>query len=234
MQMRHRQPELMDDPSLNPNAHAHALTGLATLNALSGSASVLWQPLKNYAIQSGKQKIKVLDLATGSADVALRLWRFSRYDGLNFVIDGCDVSETAIQYARDRAARLLAPSSFFKLDILNEELPEGYDVVMCSQFLHHLSDAEVIRVLSKMAGAANGLVLVSDLVRSRANLYMVAIASHLFSRSAVVHFDGPTSVRAAFTMDEMSQLAAKAGLTGASVQERFPCRLLMTWRKSGD
>lgn len=232
MLTRHREPELMDDPSLNRQAHAQALEGLATLNALSGSASVLWQPLKNYATQTGLRQLKILDLATGSADVALRLWRFARYDGLDMTVDGCDISDTAIDYARDRAARLRATSSFFKLDILNEDLPDGYDVIMCSQFLHHLSDAEVVRVLTKMGRSTNGMVLVSDLVRSRPNLCMVTIASRMFSRSPVVHFDGPASVRAAFTPEEMSDLASRAGLTGASVQERFPCRLLMTWRKS--
>jgi len=43
----------------------------------------------------------------------------------------------------------------------------GYDVVCCSLFLHHLNDAQAITVLGKMREAAGTLALVNDLARNR-------------------------------------------------------------------
>jgi hypothetical protein len=72
---------------------------------------------------------------------------------------------------------------------------------------------------------------VNDLSRSRWNLGLVWCATRLVTRSRVVHVDGPLSVRGAFTPAEAAKLAERAGLTGARVAERFPCRWLLTWRK---
>ena len=72
------------------------------------------------------------------------------------------------------------------------------------------------------------LVLVNDLERSAPNFAMVYAASRLVSRSPVVHVDALLSVRAAFTPGEVRALAERAGLTGATVVRRWPCRLLLT------
>ena len=82
-----------------------------------------------------------------------------------------------------------------------------------------------------MADAAERLVLVNDLNRSRFNLGLVTTASRLLTRSRIVHHDGPASVRAAFTMAEALQLAVQAGLANAEVAPQFPCRWLLKWRK---
>jgi hypothetical protein len=83
-----------------------------------------------------------------------------------------------------------------------------------------------------MGRAAGKLVLVNDLSRGTLNYVLVHIACRILSRSPVVRFDGPASVRAAFTPDEARRLADAAGLAGATVTPKFPCRFLLVWRKS--
>ena len=52
-----------------------------------------------------------------------------------------------------------------------------------------------------MADAAGRIVLVNDLVRSLPGFLLLAYpAPRLLTTSAVVHYDGPQSVRAAFTL----------------------------------
>jgi len=104
-------------------------------------------------------------------------------------------------------------------------------VVTCSLFLHHLSEDDAVALLRRMADAAGALVLVNDLARSRFNYLAVWATCHALSRSRVVRYDGPASVRSAFTPREALGLAEKAGLAGATVRRRFPCRFLLTWRK---
>jgi hypothetical protein len=62
-----------------------------------------------------------------------------------------------------------------------------------------------------MRHAAGKMVVINDLVRSALGLGMVYLATRLLSRSPVVRTDGPRSVRAAYTLKEIADLATQAG-----------------------
>jgi len=154
--------------------------------------------------------------------------------GLSLTVAGCDRSPVAIEQARARARRAAAPIEFFVADALTDPLPSGYDILTCSLFLHHLSDDDAVTLLQRMAHAAQHLVLVNDLVRGVPGLALAVVGTRFLSRSPVVHADGPQSVRAAYTIEEVCALASRAGLAGASVERRWPCRFLLSWRKVSD
>lgn len=229
--MRDRQDELMDDPQLSGERHDAALRGLSRINRISGSAQVVWRPIVQLAKQQGLQKLRVLDVATGSGDIPLALWNKARHSNLDLEIRGVDISPRAVENSQRRADSAGASVSFAVHDALGDELPADYDVVTASLFTHHLENEDVVNLLGKMKRAAGIMVLVNDLVRSRLNLLMVQIASRLVTRSEVVHVDGPLSVRAAFTIDEFRTLADQAGLDEAKISKRWPCRFLLEWRK---
>jgi SAM-dependent methyltransferase len=224
--VRERIPELMDDPTLDPVAHRDALAGLARINRLTDSAGVLWPSIRNLSREIGRT-IRVLDVATGSGDVPAKLLAKARRAGVPLEVEGCDISPTAIATATANSPA----SRFFTHDVLRGPLPREYDVITCSLFLHHLSQDDVVSLLGRMKRAARRLVLVNDLSRSRFNFLAVWGACHLLTRSRVVRFDGPASVRSAFTPAEALSLAEEAGLSGASVRSHFPCRFLLSWRR---
>jgi SAM-dependent methyltransferase len=223
---RNRIAELMDDPALDPDEHRRALAGLARLNRLSNSAGALWPGLVAVARELGRT-VRVLDVATGSGDVPRALLARARRRGLGLEMAACDLSPIAIA----EAVRVGSDVRFFTHDVLQNPLPTGFDVVTCSLFLHHLGEDEALTLLARMRSAAEHLVLVNDLARSRFNFCAVWLASHLLTRSRVVRFDGPASVRSAFTPTEALALAERAGLAGATVRGRFPCRFLLSWRR---
>ena len=127
------------------------------------------------------------------------------------------------------AKQSAGPVEFFTHDVLTDPLPSGFDAFTCSLFLHHLDEPDVLALLTKLRAANPRLILVNDLERSRFNLAAVWVASRLFSRSRVVHVDGPLSIQGAFTVNEMQAMAEAAGLTGATVRASFPCRMLLEW-----
>ena len=230
LSQRRREPEIMDQPGLDRRQHLRALDGLARINWLSASAGILWPPLRTLARQVSRT-LRVLDLATGGGDVPLRLWRRAQRAGIALHLEGCDISPVAIEYAEIKARQRGAAVRFFVHDALNGPLLDGYDVLMCSLFLHHLDNEPARTLLERMGRQARCLVLVNDLVRGWPGYLLATVGSRVLSRSPVVHTDGPLSVQAAFTRTELRTLAEQAGLHGATVSWRWPWRMLLTWRR---
>jgi len=226
LRTRERIPELMDDPNLNAVEHRRALAALARINRVSGAVGVLWPAIRNLAHELGRT-VRVLDVATGSGDVPAGLLRRATSAGISLEIAGCDISEVAIA-----AATANCPTArFFVHDALRDALPGGFDIVTCSLFMHHLSSDDVVTLMASMKLAAGRLVLVNDLLRSRFNYLCVWAACRLLTTSRVVWFDGPASVRSAFTPSEALSHAERAGLMGATVRTKFPGRFLLSWER---
>jgi 2-polyprenyl-3-methyl-5-hydroxy-6-metoxy-1,4-benzoquinol methylase len=231
LRTRRREPEIIDQPDLDAVRHVIALRGLERINRWSGSARILWPTVRDLARLSGGAPLRLLDIATGGGDVPLRLWHKARRAGIPLQVDGCDRSPTAVAHARQVAGAQGADVSFFEWNALNGPLPEGNDILTCSLFLHHLEEEQAISLLARMAAAARRLVVINDLRRSRSGLLLAYVGTRVLSRSPVVHVDGPTSVVAAFTPEEMRQLAERAGLHGGRIVRRWPFRFLFTWAK---
>lgn len=231
---RCRQPELMDQPELDSSLHWGALRGLRRINGLSLTAAALFVPLRSLAREIGPQHVlRVLDVACGGGDVAIELSRRASRAGLAVEVAGCDISPQAIEFARQQSqASSDREVQFFLRDALSEGLPAGYDIIMCSLFLHHLEDASAVQLLREMATAARRMVLVSDLRRTAAGYGLAWLGARLLTRSPVVRVDGPLSVAAAFTMEEASQLADRAGIPDAQITRCWPQRFLLTWRRT--
>lgn len=217
----------MDDPDLDPAAHHDALRGLARINLLSLSANVLWPPLQRLARRVAPRPLRVLDIATGAGDVPIRLWKKARRAGLGIEIEASDCSAIALDHARDRAARDGAEIGFRVLDALEDPVPDGFDAIISSLFLHQLSDAEAIAFLTRTARAAP-VVLINDLRRHIAGWCLAVLATRVITRSRVVHYDGKCSVEAAFTMPEVLELTRQAGLSHVRLRARWPWRFLLT------
>jgi SAM-dependent methyltransferase len=227
---RVRESEDIDDPGLETDRLYGALGGISTINLVSASSWIVWRPIARLARQLGRDRLRVLDIATGAGDIPRALVRRSQRKGLRLEIHGVDISERALDYARQHSPAG-AGLQFSRLDALAEPLPPGYDVIVSSLFLHHLDDEPAVTLLRKMAAATNYLVLVNDLRRGWGGLVLACLAGRLLTRSPVVRVDAVRSVRAAFTLAEARHTAAEAGLEGAVVSRRWPCRFLLHWQK---
>jgi len=228
---RRCEPEVMDQPSLDPRDHVQALRGLARINRLSASDRILWSRIAGVARDCSDRPLRVLDVASGGGDVAIRLWRRAQRANLRMEIFGADASMTAVEHAQTNAQSAGAAVEFFQLDVVRSELPEGFDVITSSLFLHHLHEEHAVALLRKMGQAARRMMLINDLLRCRTGHLLAWFGGRLLSRSPVVHADAPASVAAAFTMDEARLLAEKAGLPSATFEWRWPWRFLLAWSK---
>jgi len=234
MDLKHRcrLPELMDDPGLNADLHHAALRGLRRINLVSRGTDMLWSKLRHVARKPRTRPLRVLDVACGGGDFVVGITKRAAKSRVPLEIDGCDISPRAVEYASKLAAREgIGHRSFFVADAIRDQLPDDYDVVMCSLFLHHLDEEDATQLLKQMASACRHRVLVSDLRRTRIGYTLAVVGCRLLTRSPVVHTDGPLSVRAAWSDAEVRSLAAAAGMQEAQLTHHWPQRFLLTWSK---
>lgn len=220
----------MDDPGLDPALHAEALDALARINRVSLTERRLADEVLRVAARRAGP-VRVLDVGCGDAAVLVEAARRVGRRGVTVEPHGCDTSPVALDRARERAERARISLRLSRLDVTTDPLPGGFDVATCSLFLHHLDETDAVRLLSAMAEAAR-IVLVQDLRRTRAGLVLAWLGVRLLSRSPVARVDGPRSVRAAFSLDEASGLAGRAGLASASVRPAWPQRFTIRWESA--
>lgn len=224
---RRLDPERMDSPDLPEAQHLQALRGISRINILSRTVPTLWPVLRSIALT---KPIRILDVACGGGDVALGLQTHARREHLPVEVHACDISPVAIDFAKNLASKRRADTHFFQHNVIADGMPQGYDVIVSTLFLHHLHDEDAKAFLESASSAAP-VLLVSDLIRSRPGLALAYLACYTLTPSPVVHIDGPQSVRAAFTLDEVSSIAQHAGMRSFQLRRRWPCRFLLEWRK---
>jgi 2-polyprenyl-3-methyl-5-hydroxy-6-metoxy-1,4-benzoquinol methylase len=233
LSVRQRAPEMMDDPGLDAQAHSSALRGLDRINRISRPDRALWPDIAAIERDGGARDrpLRLLDVACGGGSLPLALQSRARRHGHRIDIEGCDKSPRAVEFAARRARETGRDARFFTCDVLAGPLPDRYDIVTCTLFLHHLGDDDAVTLLGRMAQAATRLLLVDDLVRGRAGYLLAWLGCRVLSRSNVVHADGPASVRSAFSVREARDLARRSGLLGAVITRHWPERFLLSWRR---
>ena len=220
----------MDEPGLDPMEHRRALRALALVNRLSLTAGRIWNEVRRQAAGAGSRRLRLLDVACGGGDTVRQLKRRASRMGIPLDAHGCDVSPRALTFAREQASREGVEVTFFELDALGSPIPSGYDLVCSTLFLHHLTEGQVVSLLTGMAGAGRTL-LVQDLLRTRAGYWLAWSTLRLLSRSRVAQVDGPRSVLASFRVPEMAALARSAGLSGARIVPCWPQRFALFWSR---
>lgn len=221
-------PERMDDPSLDAAAHRQALVGLRRINSVSRTTAQLYAPIAAFARRRGLSTLRLLDVACGGGDVPLALASMARERGLHVQLTLADRSDVALAHATEAGRRDDIDVRAHVCDAVSA-LPAGtYDVVTNSLFLHHLVEPSAIAAMTNMWVATSGLLLVSDLRRSNVGWVAAQFACRTLSRSPVVHYDGPVSVGAAWTVPELRCLARRAGIDQFEVGPTWPWRMLLT------
>jgi len=234
--VRAREPELMDAPGLERNRHLQALDALGRVNRVSLTASRVWREVERLW-RSGSRPVRVLDVACGGGDVLIEIARRATRRRVPVQLVGYDVSAVAVERARARAGPHHRGDSgavatrFEQLDVLAAPLPSGSHLVHCSLFLHHLSAGEATRLLQAMAAACEHILLVQDLRRTSLGYALAWLGLHTLTRSSVARTDGLTSVRSAFQIEEVRDLARHAGLEGAVVSPCWPQRFTLRWAR---
>ena len=217
--------ELLDAGEGTDDDVAENLSDLRRINRLLGGTSVVLKALAGSFSAKGGERLSLLDVGTGSADIPSAVASWCRSRGVEAAISALDISERNIRVARTRLG-VSHDLSLVRADAVHLPFSDrSIDFVTASLFLHHFRDDDVVKLLAEFARVARRAVIVNDLVRNLVPYYFIKLSGPLIARSWLTRNDGPVSVLRGFTRDELVSLARSAGLRDCSVERRFPYRL---------
>jgi Methyltransferase domain len=209
------QPELLDHAS--PEDARRNLAEIVRLNESFGGHGVI-RKLLAKAIGPG-ERFFLLDVGAASGDSARLI---ARHYPL----------ATVISLDHNWMNLSAAPHPKMIGDAFDLPFPaQSVDYVFSSLFLHHFSDADVVRLLRNFYDKARRGVLICDLERHFVSYCFLPLTKPLFGWQRLTLHDGPVSVRAAFRAKELQELAKSAGILNAEVTVHRPAFRLSLFAK---
>lgn len=218
---RARDPELLDGGGLGGDELRQNLAEMAMLNRLPGGVASSVAAVVRL-LHPGSV---VLDIGTGFADFAHRLRRRAPAP-----IVLADIEPEVLAVARSNVAGM-DDVTLLEADV--RALPLNDDAVgvaHSSLLLHHLDPPDAVTALMEMRRVARHGVVVNDLRRSRLAFAMTAVPILALARARATRHDGLLSARRAYTVAELDDLAADAGLRPVARTAAWWPRVTTTYR----
>jgi len=222
---RATQLELMDDLTLASDALRQNLDELETINTwLGGYRPVLTALRRLQPYFPPDQPLRLADLGSGGGDTLRHIARWARHRALPVALTGIDANEFMLTYAACKASAY-PEISFQQQDIFSEGFQQQeFDVLTCSLFCHHFTDAELVPLLRQWHQQARVAVVVNDLHRHPLAYHSIRWLTRLLGGSYLVQHDAPLSVARAFTRQDWRRLLTAAGIQRYSLRWRWAFR----------
>ena len=202
------EPELMDRPQPVSAELERDLKNLRQLNRWFGSHRLILRFLRRW-IKPG-DRVRVVDLATGSGDIPRVIVDYARKIGAKVQVDALDRQSATLEIAR-RLSAGYPEISYVEANLLEWQPSDRYDIVLCSLVLHHFSDEDAVRVLRRCRELSQRFVLVSDLRRGWLATAGVYLLTALVFHEPMTKYDARLSAARAFSFAELADLSRKAG-----------------------
>jgi 2-polyprenyl-3-methyl-5-hydroxy-6-metoxy-1,4-benzoquinol methylase len=215
--------EWMDEPS-SYEEFRECLRELVQVNRMLLAYRPTLKWLGRLAVP-GRETLHIVDVGCGAGDMLERIEQWARSSRIAVKLTGIDINPHATRAARE-LARAGSRIEWHTGEAYDYRPQEGIDVIVSSQFTHHLSDAEVVRFIRWMEQTAKRGWLISDLHRTR-HTYLGLRALAAVMRWRFVRHDGPISIQRSFSRLDWIRLIEQAGLAegAAKIENAWPGRL---------
>lgn len=215
------EPEMMDRPQPVSAELERDLTNLVSLNRWFGSRRQLLHFLRRW--WRADETCRVLDLCTGAGDLPRVMVDFARHRGIAIRVVAVDANPATLAIAR-RLSEGYPEINFVEGNALTFGAAGEYDLVHSSLALHHFSDSDATRLLSRCRKLSKRWVLISDLERSFPTTLGVWLLTALIYRDPMTGHDGRVSAKRAFSFGELHGLAEAAGWEDFGHARFLACR----------
>jgi hypothetical protein len=214
----------MDDFSISDDRIDNALNELKLVNKFLGGVSTSKSGFKIIFNNDNYEKIKVLDIGSGSSDIfqelikkfpKLKIFSLDRNKRICEVIKNGNTTQPIYGDA-------IAPP-------VKEE---SVSVVHASLFLHHFNEDEIKEIIKSSLSIAQNGIIINDLRRSVWALIGIKTLIYLFSNSTLVKNDAPLSVKKGFIKSELINLLEELRITNYKIKRTWAFRWLIVIQKN--
>ena len=215
--------EILDDPAVGPETLTRSMRDVVTSNRFFGGAGAVVAEMRTFLPRLGST-VTLLDVGTGLGDIPQAARGLAEEHGVTLTTFGVDAAEGLARASRSGTGESVCADAL--------SLPfrdDAFDVVTCSQVLHHFAGAAALRLVREMNRVARRRVLISDLRRSWLAAAGLWTASFPLRFHPVSRHDGVLSVLRGFTRPELSDMVQQAVGLRPVVTHRRTFRLTTSW-----
>jgi SAM-dependent methyltransferase len=218
--------EMMDLPGHPDELLVEDLRNLRILNRYLGGSRNAIRGLRKELQANGIGRFSLLDVGTGSGDIAASMLIWAKEKGVGARIVGLEANPVTVK----TAAILTKPFSEMTVVRGDAAAPPfaraSFDFVFASQLLHHFSEEKIVWLLRNWSTVARRAIIISDLLRHPLAYYGIRLLTRLFTRNAMTLTDAPLSVKRAFTLAEWGELFRRADVGPYQLSTVFPFRVM--------
>ena len=221
---RSAQIEIMDDLNCQGNVVDQTLYELDVINQLLGGNAITIKGVNQLLTGATPSTVySIADLGCGSGKMLQLIEADASRRKIKVSLTGIDANPHIVRYAQEHVP--LSAIEFKTINIFSEEFRQlRVDVFVATLFLHHFDDEQLIQLFQQLKLQAKIGIVVNDLHRHPLAYYSFKIIAALFSKSAMVKFDGPVSVLRGFKRTELIQILQKAGIANYSLTWKWAFR----------
>ena len=221
--------EFLDEDDVDPRELERALGYIRKVNSLLGYTRAIIAHLKHFSRNwKPNQRIDIIDLATGSADIPRAILRWAKENNFDVHIVGVDRHAVTARVAAELGAdsRLqIVQADVFALPFADQ----SFDYALTAMFLHHLDEDGIVSVFKSMDRLSRRGIIASDILRRRRAYLWIQLLT-LFS-SRMVRHDATVSVAQCLSDPEILSLRDQAGISYAKLHHHFGHRFVLAGEK---
>ncbi len=229
MRARTYEPEILDVETPSPDELRKCYVWMKAVNRWLGGVSATLSWFEHFSrTWSPGERIRVLDVGAGSADIPRALITWAEERGFSLTVTALDIDIDALKWARKDAGE--EGMHFLAGNVLRMPCrPGAFDYVTSSLFFHHLTDEQIVDVLRAMDGIALRGIVINDLARKWHAWFGSVVMTAFANR--IVKNDGPLSVKKSLRVEEARELIRHTGLDYLFAQGHFSHRLTISGEK---
>lgn len=218
-------PELMDTDCRDYEDYRSCIRDLSRVNAVTRTHAALLPWLT--ASLNDARRFSLLDVGCGYGDLLRAVARWAERRGIEAALTGIDLNPWS-----ERAASEMTQTASIRYvtgDVFAHEPDPPADLIVSSQFAHHLDDTGLIRFLRWMEARAVRGWLVLDLRRHWLPYYGFPLLARAMLWHRFIRYDGQISIARSLSIDEWNSVLGAAGLAAfATVRKHFPFRIAVS------
>lgn len=203
--------EIMDDLYCSGPVVAQTLRELEFINKWLGGNRVTIDAVASLERKIAKHHLSIIDVGCGSGEMLILLNEWTEKRKIQSKLTGIDANPNIVELAR-RNCKNFPSIEFGTMDILSPEFNTlEADIVTGTLFYHHFTNTQLIRFFDKLKDQVRIGFVINDIHRHPVAYYSIKLLTTLFSRSEMVKYDAPLSVRRGFTRKELESILYAAG-----------------------